>query len=103
MGKESWSVQRRLAEIFEAEDGPLSTVEVAARLYDVEARAVTDAQLSSVGRALNALARKGVVVGHRDDHDSVARRTTRAGWDAERRSWLAWKPRSGGRCARSNP
>jgi hypothetical protein len=72
MSRGSWSVQRRLAEIFEAEVGPLSTLELAARFYEVEAREVTDVQLSSVTRALNALARKGTLVGHRGYHDRVA-------------------------------
>jgi hypothetical protein len=67
VGREFWSVQRRLAEVFEMEDGPLSTLELAARLHEVEANEVTDAQLSSVRRALNALARKGVLVGHREE------------------------------------
>lgn len=84
MSRESWRVQRGLAEIFEAEDGPLSTLELAARLYETEAREVTDVQLSSVRRALNALARKGVLVGHRGDHDSVTRWATRAAWNAKR-------------------
>jgi hypothetical protein len=82
MGSASWSVQRRLSEIFEAADGPLSTLELAARFYQVEAREVTDAQLSAVRRALNALARKGALVGHRED--GIARWATRAGWNAER-------------------
>jgi hypothetical protein len=64
-----------LSEIFEAEDGPLSTLELAARFYQVEAREVTDAQLSAVRRALNALARKGALIGHRED--GIARWATR--------------------------
>jgi hypothetical protein len=60
-------VQQGLAQIFEAEDGPSSTLELAARLYEVEAREVTDVQLSSLMRVLYALARKGVLVGHRGD------------------------------------
>jgi Fe2+ or Zn2+ uptake regulation protein len=84
VGRASWSVQRGLSEIFEAEDGPLSTLELAARLYQVEPRELTEARLSSVRRALNALARKGVLVGHRDYNGRIARWATRAGWNAER-------------------
>jgi hypothetical protein len=64
-------VQRRLAEIFEAEVGPLSTLELAARLFGVEGRKTTDARLSSVTRALNALARKRVLFAHRGYHDRI--------------------------------
>jgi hypothetical protein len=64
-------VQRRLAEIFETEIGPLSTLELAARLYGIEVREASDAQLSSVTRALNALARKRVLVGRRGYHDKI--------------------------------
>jgi hypothetical protein len=67
MSRKSWSVQRRLAEIFEAEVGPLSTLELTALSYRVEDGEVRDAQLSSVRRALSALARKGVVVEHIED------------------------------------
>lgn len=91
MDGESWSVQRRLAEVFEMEDGPLSTLELAVRLYGVEARDVTEAQLSSVRRALNALARKGVLVGHREDNGRIKRWATRAGWNAQRAArWRGW-------------
>jgi Fe2+ or Zn2+ uptake regulation protein len=74
MSRVSWSLQRRLAEIFEAEVGPFSTLELAARFYRVEAGETTDAQLSSVRRALNALVRKGVLIRHRGYHDRVAGR-----------------------------
>jgi Fe2+ or Zn2+ uptake regulation protein len=93
MGGESWSLQRRLAEVFEMEDGPLSTLELAARLYEVEAMEVTDVQLSSVRRALNALARKGVLVGQREDNGRITSWATRAGWNAQRAArWRGWTP-----------
>jgi hypothetical protein len=74
MGRESWSVQQRLVEVFEAEVGPLSTPELAARFYRVETWEATDEQLSSVKRALNALVRKGVLVRHRGYHDLARHR-----------------------------
>ena len=78
MGRASWGVQWRVAEIFEAKGGPLSTLELTALSYGVTAAEVTDDQLSSVRRALNALARKGALVEHRGYYDRVPRWPGRA-------------------------
>jgi hypothetical protein len=81
-------IERTVLEIFAVEPGPLSTFELAARLFD-EAPVDSDglrlldrAQLVSVRRALLSLAKKGHLAGRRGYRDGQ-RWAPAATWAAE--------------------
>ena len=86
VSKGGGNIQRRVLAIFERGAGGLfSTFDLAIKVYDVRRDAdgdypLTDAQQSSVRRALRALAKRGMVSGRRGWHDQRERWATPARW-----------------------
>jgi hypothetical protein len=77
MSKGLGRIQRQVLEEL-AREQPLTTFQLAARIYDCPIDAdglplVADAQLVAVRRALLGFQRKGTVSGHRGFHDRRAR------------------------------
>lgn len=96
MSRGPGNIQRRLLSLIESQGDTLhSTYDLAAGAYDVRPNAdgqrlLTEAQVSSVRRALTSLAKQGKITGRRGWHDRRQRWATSAVWaryDEDREAW----------------
>ena len=96
MSRGPGNIQRRLLALIESDADVLhSTYDLAADVYDVQPNAhdkrlLTEAQVSSVRRALSELAKQGKISGRRGWHDRRQRWATPAAWakyDEDQEAW----------------
>jgi hypothetical protein len=97
MSRGPGNIQRRLLSLIESDAQALhSTHDLAANAYDIHpnadgVRLLTEAQVSSVRRALTALAKQGKISGRRGWYDRRQRWATAAAWAKHAADQDAWR------------